>query len=607
MEANTLLEAALGYLDDCRTVIPLNGKKPVIPSWKEYQDGKAPTAEEMTTWFNTYGDQITGLGMVTGYVHGLAVLDLENDEDPTRFEIPPTAVSRTGSGGWHYFFDFPKDTDFVKSGSLIPSGIHGDMKADGGYVVVPPSIHPTTGNAYEWIVPLTLETELPSMPEWLVKIEDDRKKNDIEATDWKEVLNGAKEGSRHETAVRLAGKLVHHLPGKDWNDVARPLLHAWNQGFNQPPLPDKEIDSVFRGIAQKQKGQGDEGTTYESKENVPQATPRTLLTLSAIMTMPESERPEYLVYGLIPEKGITAVSGHPGSGKSWFMLHLAKCVASGEAFLGRFKTKSGKVLIIDEEQGAWEQRRRMELLGCAPELPVYFYCLDGFKLDKKEDMDALLKTVKENDISLVMLDPFVAIHSQDENSAEGAQKVMEALQRFNLAGATVLFIHHHRKSTFGSTGGAQSLRGSSAYSGRLDSHITVDKKSTTPSEQHLDIEHVKSRRGQNVEKFQVVLTQEGDAPDSPISLRYADAEDRITKKDEARTLIIAFLASNGDATKEEITKAVQDEAEIGTRNIAEALSVMTKDESLTISKEGKKNKYHLEEKALTETDDEPPY
>jgi hypothetical protein len=324
-----------------------------------------------------------------------------------------------------------------------------------------------------------------------------------------------------------------------------------------------------------------------------------------MMNMPESERPTFLVHGLIPEKGITALSGHPGSGKSWFMLHLAKSVAGGESFLEHFKTKQGNVLIVDEEEGAWELRRRFELLGYSAELPIYFYCTDGFKVDNENDLSQLLDTIREKEISLVMIDPFVALHSQDENSAEGAQKVMTALQKFNAAGATVLFIHHHRKN-YGPGGGGQSLRGSSAFSGRLDSHITVEKKDNAHEEQHLDIEHVKSRRGPNVKSFQIVLTQDPEVPNGRIEVRFAEPEPRPTKKDEARPLIIAFLAKE-DATKEEITKAVQDEAEIGTRNIVQALQDMVSKEDLTVYKEGKKNKYHLEPSALIEEDSEPPF
>jgi len=603
--SETLLEAALAYLDDCRTVIPLNGKVPVIPSWKDFQQGKAPTPDEMRQWFKTYGDRITGLGMITGYVHGLAVLDLESDEDPSKYELPPTAISRTGGGGWHYFYDYPYLVDEIKSGPLGAYGIHGDMKADGGYVVVPPSIHPKTGKAYEWIKPLDITEALPQMPKWLADIEERRQAKYEEATDWEAIVGGAKEGNRHDSTVKYVGKLLHHLPSKDWDTFVLPTVLAWNDKANDPPLPDSEVKSIFRGIAQKQHAQGGEGTTYVDKE-VSDTTPtRQLLSVSSILNMPESERPEFLVYGLIPEKGITALSGHPGCGKSWILLHLAKCVAAGESFLDNFVTKQGSVLIVDEEQGAWELRRRMEVMGYSEDLPIYFYSLNGFKVDKKEDMEALLQTVKEQNIALVIIDPFAAMHSQDENSAEGAQKVLEAMQRFTKAGATVLFIHHHRKSGMGaSSGGAQSLRGSSAYSGRLDSHITVEKKDCTTSEQNLEVEHVKSRRGRNTNKFRVVLAQDPDVIGSPVELRYESIDERTTKKEEARDAITAMLQIQ-DYTNEEIIQAVREETGVGSRNIGEALRSMVEEGSLSVYKEGKKNKYHLEEVNFVQEDTEP--
>src|SRR5687767_3851000 len=67
--------------------------------------------------------------------------------------------------------------------------------------------------------------------------------------------------------------------------------------------------------------------------------------------------PEFLVNHLIPQGGLTLLSGNPGCGKSWLMLEIAKCVGIGDPlFIGkeitpesfeRFKTKMGKVLYID--------------------------------------------------------------------------------------------------------------------------------------------------------------------------------------------------------------------------------------------------------------------
>lgn len=60
-------------------------------------------------------------------------------------QLPATRVAETGSGGWHYWFHW----DGPARGKLadIP-GI--DIKTRSGYVVAPPSVHPS-GGRYSWV------------------------------------------------------------------------------------------------------------------------------------------------------------------------------------------------------------------------------------------------------------------------------------------------------------------------------------------------------------------------------------------------------------------------------------------------------------------------
>ncbi len=96
------------------------------------------------------------LAIRTGTASGLLVVDVDpahGGADSLAALVaerltPPTACVRTGSGGWHLYYRHP--------GGTVPSrpmpnrpGI--DIKADGGYVVSPPSIHPRTGRPYEWL------------------------------------------------------------------------------------------------------------------------------------------------------------------------------------------------------------------------------------------------------------------------------------------------------------------------------------------------------------------------------------------------------------------------------------------------------------------------
>ncbi|UWZ53866.1 bifunctional DNA primase/polymerase [Dactylosporangium aurantiacum] len=89
------------------------------------------------------------LAIRTGAVADLAVVDIDPRNggalDPAL--MPRTACVATGGGGWHLYYRHP-------GGRLAPEvadhpGV--DLKADGGYVVAPPSIHPRTGQPYRWI------------------------------------------------------------------------------------------------------------------------------------------------------------------------------------------------------------------------------------------------------------------------------------------------------------------------------------------------------------------------------------------------------------------------------------------------------------------------
>jgi hypothetical protein len=62
--------------------------------------------------------------------------------------LPGTVTATTGSGGLHLVYRHP--------GVRVPSGVGKagrqiDVKADGGYIVVAPSLHPRTGQPYRWL------------------------------------------------------------------------------------------------------------------------------------------------------------------------------------------------------------------------------------------------------------------------------------------------------------------------------------------------------------------------------------------------------------------------------------------------------------------------
>lgn len=76
-------------------------------------------------------------------------------------EFPPTPAARTGSGGRHYWFVHPGLPVPNSAGRLGP-GI--DVRGDGGYVIAPPSLHPSGSYVWEAAPPLA------ELPAWVLDL-----------------------------------------------------------------------------------------------------------------------------------------------------------------------------------------------------------------------------------------------------------------------------------------------------------------------------------------------------------------------------------------------------------------------------------------------------
>lgn len=89
------------------------------------------------------------LAMRTGAESGIVVVDIDPGHGGAVLPeiMPPTAYVVTGSGGLHLWYRHPA-TRVPCSQSRVGPGI--DIRGEGGYVVVPPAIHPRTGLPYRW-------------------------------------------------------------------------------------------------------------------------------------------------------------------------------------------------------------------------------------------------------------------------------------------------------------------------------------------------------------------------------------------------------------------------------------------------------------------------
>ena len=243
-----LLNAALAYHKQGVSVIPITprDKKPLI-SWENYQHQQA-SQEEIEAWWPKWPE--ANVGIVTGTVSGLVVIDLDTVEAKDRLKtlVPDydlTAVPRSRTGkGWQLFFKHP-GTPIPNRAGVLP-GL--DVRGDGGYVVAPPSIHPN-GKVYKWEV--LLNGELPKLPLELFKLISSPTGNGSEngfreRFNTAQALAGVPEGQRDETLFRLACKLrAADVP----QDMAEKLILEAATNC-QPPFPNREalakVENVYR-------------------------------------------------------------------------------------------------------------------------------------------------------------------------------------------------------------------------------------------------------------------------------------------------------------------------------------------------------------------------
>lgn len=98
------LEQAMTYLKYGWSVIPVRkkDKKPLI-AWKSYQNNP-PTIDEVENWQKQYPE--ANIGIVTGRVSNLVVVDIDAGSDASSLDLPLTYTVKTGRG-LHYYYKYP--------------------------------------------------------------------------------------------------------------------------------------------------------------------------------------------------------------------------------------------------------------------------------------------------------------------------------------------------------------------------------------------------------------------------------------------------------------------------------------------------------------------
>ena len=221
-------------------------KRPLV-IWEPLQRAR-PSAEQVRNWFSRWPN--ANIGIVTGEISNLIVLDIDpkhgGDITLARLErrfgrLPVTVEAATGGGGRHFYFAHPGG--LIRNRTGLAQGI--DVRGEGGYIVAPPSIHPS-GRPYVWTAGRSPEDiALAALPRWILLSGGVRAQRTL--SDWRRLVHdGVPEGQRNSSIASLAGHLLWHQIDPE---VVLELLLAWNRMRCRPPLADDEVAQVVSNIA----------------------------------------------------------------------------------------------------------------------------------------------------------------------------------------------------------------------------------------------------------------------------------------------------------------------------------------------------------------------
>ncbi|QDT94182.1 bifunctional DNA primase/polymerase [Gimesia algae] len=225
-------------------VLPLSSSKqpPRDFAWQPLQNRRMTVKEILgcPVWEN--------IGIVTGAISGVAVIDCDTMEAANRFwnECKTPVVVETPKG-FHFFYRHPGQS--VKT--CQSDGY--DIRGDGGYVVAPPSV--VNGKHYRFHsgaeqfrpenLPLFNLSWIPKPKSETCSTEFDKKIRDGEAY-VKRIYAVSGQNGHNETY-----KVVCYLKESGMDELeAWAVLHRWNDTNAQPPWNEKELlhklKSVFR-------------------------------------------------------------------------------------------------------------------------------------------------------------------------------------------------------------------------------------------------------------------------------------------------------------------------------------------------------------------------
>ena len=330
-------------LSEKYSLIPLDGKKPIEKGWTKWCDEKRP--------FNAADFKGRNAGIPCGPGNGILAVDID-DLDMFNFLrrkfgllLPITYKVKTGGGGTHLYFKYPKSGRWGNKSlkhPVLKNVTIFDVRGHGGVIVAPGSIHPETGERYK----ILKDKPLAKCPDWVkefiktgridldppneIYFPDELNMVFIDSLPVSEEIKSEINtrhfvGQRSEAMFRVMTALFR--AGCDKKLVRfvfnfLPVGAKWQE--KDPSWQQQEMERAYKAAHSNGSVLS---TTGEDVDDLVEQLEKGIITSDDFLAEKIPE-PKYLIYPVLRETGLAMVYAIRGVGKTWMAVTISTLLTS---------------------------------------------------------------------------------------------------------------------------------------------------------------------------------------------------------------------------------------------------------------------------------------
>jgi hypothetical protein len=439
-----MYEAGKGYIKDGLSIIPVGKDKRPLIKWLEFQERKA-TEAELKTWLQTFADM--QLGCVTGKISNLIVVDIDKPDLDLSW-LPTTAIAKTGSGGMHYYYSFVEGfTNKTRIKEFI------DIRASGGYVVLPPSCN--LKGKYEWVKrvkPVIFPINLFQQEQEVITKEQ-----------VKTEYSGFGEGQRNQEMAKYIGHILARVHPIEWDSIAYPVIQDANTA-NRPPLNDFELRTIFDSICSREKRSNTARWYNREVEQIKKNNFVDNLTVKNDYKLRYTWGTRSLdtTFSIIKRGNFIVLGAKSGSGKTTFAFDMAmKNALLGHKILflslemdetevknAVARKKSGMTIEEELDYNIPENKQLIFENKVAEIDSIKNLFFEGVRRGGGLRWEEILDIIyKYNDLDMIIIDNLDLIEGErGENDLDRQKRVVKKIMGFTSEKRVpIVLIHHYRK------------------------------------------------------------------------------------------------------------------------------------------------------------------